>query len=54
VYCAVNEIVGDNCSNFMVYTFIKGIEDIEVRFGKFNESTNNWRYGHLTTTRYEH
>lgn len=53
-YCAVNEIPGDDCLNFMVYTFIKGVEDIEGRLGPFDAGQNNWRYGLLTHTRYEH
>lgn len=53
-YCAVNEIPGDDCLNFMVYTLVKGIEDIEARLGPFDAAANNWRYGKLTYMRVEH
>ena len=53
-YCAVNEIPGDDCLNFMAYTLIKGIEDIEGRLGQYDKATNNWRYGTFATVRLEH
>jgi len=53
-YCAVNEIPGDDCLNFMVYTLIKGIEDLEALKGPFDAVVNNWRYGKLMTVRKEH
>jgi acyl-homoserine lactone acylase PvdQ len=53
-YCAVNEIVGDDCLNFMRYTLIKAVEDIKSRKGKYDPVNNNWRYGGLMTTRKEH
>ena len=53
-YCAVNELPGSDCLNFMMYTLIKGIEDIERRLGPYDEGKNTWRYGSLTTVRFEH
>jgi len=53
-YCALNEIPGDDCLNFMVYTLVKGMEDIEGRLGPYNAGTNNWRYGLFATMRLEH
>jgi len=53
-YCAVNEIPGDDCLNFMVYTLVKGIEDVEARLGPFDAAANNWRYGLLAKMRLEH
>ena len=47
-YCAVNDIKGSNCLNFMAYTLVKAIEDIESRLGKYDAKANNWRYGLLT------
>lgn len=53
-YCAVNEIAGDDCLNFMVYTLVKGIEDVEVRKGHYDAATNNWKYGTFATMKLEH
>lgn len=32
-YCAVNELEGSDCLNFMAYTLVKGLGDIESRLG---------------------
>lgn len=53
-YCAVHEVAGSDCLNFMLYTFVKGIENIEVRLGTYDFKRNNWRYGSLASMRLEH
>ena len=53
-YCAVNELPGDDCLNFMVYTLVKAVEDIESRLGTLDFQTNNWRFGKLNNIRKEH
>jgi hypothetical protein len=53
-YCGVNELAGDDCLNFMVFTLVKAIEAIENRLGAFDASANSWRYGKLVTVRKEH
>ena len=53
-YCAVNDIKGSNCLNFMAYTLVKAIEDIESRLGKYDAKANNWRYGLLATIKISH
>ena len=53
-YCEVSELQGSDCLNFMVYTLVKSLEDIESRLGQYDESKNNCRYGLLTYVRYEH
>jgi len=53
-YCAVNELEGRDCLNFMAYALVKGLGDIESRLGQYDKEKNNWRYGSLTYMRYEH
>jgi acyl-homoserine lactone acylase PvdQ len=53
-YCAVNEIAGDDCLNFMMYTLVKAVEDVEARLGPYDAAKNNWRYGNLAKVRIEH
>ena len=53
-YCAVHEVAGSDCLNFMMYTFVKGIENIEVRLGTYDFKRNNWSYGSLPSMRLEH
>ena len=53
-FCALNEIPGKNCLNFMTYTLVQALEDVESRLGPFNPQKNNWRYGSLATVKISH
>ena len=53
-YCAVDAIAGSDCLNFMAYTLVEAVADIETRLGPYDAAKNSWRYGTLTKMRVEH
>jgi acyl-homoserine lactone acylase PvdQ len=53
--CQLEHFNFDNtCQEFMAFTFLTALKDIEGRRGEYSSEARNWEYGKVATTRLIH